>query len=85
MLLLPAAQFHTHLKNSVARGIAMSLDIRRLPPRTFPARFDFDVQIVEAIFVVFRPQSQYLKSNANFTRYVTAFGEYLRKGSHAEY
>jgi hypothetical protein len=47
-------------KALVARGIAMSLDIRR-HPRTFPARFDFDVQIVEAIFVVFRPQSQYLK------------------------
>lgn len=72
-------------KALVARGIAMSLDIRRHPPRTFPARFDFDVQIVEAVFVVFRPQSQYLKSNANFTWFVTTFGECLRNSLHAEY
>jgi hypothetical protein len=84
VLLMNSSIISYAFKALVARGIAMSLDIRRHPPRTFPARFDFDVQIVEAIFVVFRPRSQYLKSKANFTCSVTAFGECLRKSSYAE-
>jgi hypothetical protein len=48
-------------KALVSRGIAMSLDIRRHPSRTFPARFDSDVKIVEATFVVFRPKNPVIK------------------------
>jgi hypothetical protein len=72
-------------KARVARVIAMSLDIRRHPPRTFPACFGLRRKNCLGHICCVRPQSQYLKSNAQTTWYARALGKCLRKCSHAEF